>query len=732
LRGPNLWAYFPVIEAWVDLGKWNDTSSDSVPGFNERLMSWLPGLIEHRCSIGERGGFCERLRRGTYPAHILEHVTLELQSLCGVQSGFGRARSTATDGIYKVVFKYKDEELGSECLEAARDLVMAALENQPYDMAATLKRLRQVAAERLMEAGADAIVQAGRRRNVPFIRLDNRNMVQLGYGARQRRIRSTETDQTSSISTAMVEDADLTMDLLRAAGVPAAPRDGEEAPEGKEYRLLVVGEQVVAAAEKPDVNVTGQMHPDIEARAVDAARAMGLDIAGVDIVVRDPHAELAPQGGAVVEVVAAPDLKIHLEPRAGEPPEVGEAIVEYLFPNGADGRIPLVGITGTNGKTTVTRLIAHILGATGKTVGMTCTDGIYVNGRRILKGDCSGPLSARKVLLNPNIELGVLETARGGILRGGLAYNECQVAVVTNIGAGDHIGISDMNSPEDLARAKQTIVEIVAKEGTAVLNAADPLVAGMAARCSGRVVYFALDPEHPVMVEHRAAGGSTISVRDGRVVLWHAGVERAMLNLADVPMTHQGRVGFQVENLLASAAAAWALGVEDTAIAARCASFAADLEDDPTRFNVFNLRGATVIVDFGHNVDSVKAVCAAIEEYPNARRVTVFGAAGDRRDEDIRQMGASLGNAFDRVILYEDTDLYDRKPGETFKLLREGLAAGTRVSEIEEMQGGLPALEYALEHVQSGELLLAQAHMADPTVEFLRRYLGTVRPGEAE
>ncbi len=725
LRGPNLWAYFPVIEAWVDLGKWNDTSSDSVPGFNERLMSWLPGLIEHRCSIGERGGFCERLRRGTYPAHILEHVTLELQTQCGAETGFGRARSTAKDGVYKVVFKYKEEELGKACLEAARGLVLAALENKPFDVTSTIARLRKIANERLLDAGVDAIVQAGRRRNIPFLRLDDQSMVQLGYSSHARRIRATETDRTSSIAAAVAEDAELTLNLLRSMGVPAAPREGEEAPQGREYRLLVVGPRVVAATERPNINVTGKVHPEVEARAIDAARAVGLDIAGVDIISPDITVALASNGGAVVGVTAAPDLKIHLEPREGEPPEVGEAVIDYLFPDGANGRIPIAAITGTNGKTTVTRLISHILCASGKTVGMTCTDGVYVNGRRIQSGDCSGPLSARKVLMNAAVEMAVLETARGGILRGGLAFNECQVAVVTNIGYGDHLGVSDMNSPEDLARAKQTIVEIVANDGTAVLNAADPLVAGMAERCSGRVIYFALDPEHPVLAAHRAAGGATASVRGGHMVIAHDGVEVTIADLATVPMTHGGRISFQVENVLAAAAAAWALGIDPATIAERCRSFAANLDDDPTRFNEFKLRGATVIVDFGHNVDSVRAICAALDTYPEKRRVALFGASGDRRDEDIQLMGEMLGNAFDRVILYEDTDLYDRKPGETLRLLHEGLAKGVRVKEIEEKQGGLKSLEYALEHVQPGELLMAQAHMADPTVEFLRRYLST-------
>lgn len=711
LRGPNLWAYFPVIEAWVDLGPWKDSPSTSIPGFTQRLMAWLPGLIEHHCGIGERGGFLHRLETGTYLAHILEHVTLELQGLAGVEAGFGRARETSEEGVYRVVFKYREETLARECLEAARQLCMAAVEDRPFDVEATVARLRRIAAERLLSDSADAIVQAARRRNIPFFRLEGTDLVQLGYGAKQRRIRGSATDRTGAIAGSIPDDAELLSDLLALAGVPYSSEPGE----GKRYRLLVVGGRLAAAAEigSAPLDVTDHVHPTTAARAADAARVVGLDVAGIDVRCQDIGQPLEIQHGAVTAVVSSPDLQLH------ESREPEKAIVDLLFEPGDNGRIPVVAVTGANGKTTVTRLIAHILSSAGATVGMTCTDGIYISGRRVTRGDCSGPASARRVLMNPRIEMAVLETARGGILRAGVAFNECQVAVVTNIGEGDHLGISEMHTPRDIAKVKRGIVELVPSYGAAVLNAEDELVADMAQFSAGKVLYFALDPENPLIRER----GEGVFVRDGSIVHLAAGGEQVVAPLSAVPMTYGGRVRFQVENALAAVAAAIALGLDAQAIAARLATFVTDLDTDPARFNLFEIRGATVIVDFGHNAPALRAAIDALEAFPHHRRTAVFSSSGDRRDSDIIEMGELLGHAFDRVILYEDNDLYDRPPGAVFQLLREGLAKGARVSAIEEIQGGLPAMKHALDTVQPGDLLLAQAHMADPAAEFLRHYL---------
>ncbi len=861
LRGPNIWANFPVIEAWVDLAEWKDRSSDTIPGFNDRLMSWLPGMIEHHCSIGERGGFFERLRRGTYMAHILEHVTLELQSQAGVDVSYGRAREMSEEGVYKVVFKYRDETLGRECLAAARDLIMAAALGQPYDVAAIVERLRDTAEENLLGPSTNSIVQAARRRNIPWKRLNRHSLIQLGYGARQHRIRAAESDQTGSIAEAIAQDKQLTRTLLEAAGVPVArgfvvdneddawetaqlwvglpvvvkPQDGNQgrgvatnlsteeqvraaykaaleegdsviveryAP-GDDYRLLVIGGKLVAASRREPAHVIGDgvhtvqqlideknldprraehhanvlsrikvddvaqivlkdqglttesvpeagrrvlirrnanlstggtatdvtdaVHPEVVARAIEAAKVVGLDIAGIDVIAQDITKPLEAQGGIIVEVNAAPGLRMHLAPSDGRPRDVGAAIVDMMFPAGDNGRIPIAAVTGINGKTTVTRFIAHILRGETDCVGMTCTDGIYINERRIDSDDCSGPVSAGMVLMNPQVNAAVFETARGGILRAGLAFNECKVAVVTNIGDGDHLGLNDINTVEELAKVKRTIVDVVAKDGYAVLNANDPLVVEMAGYCPGKVLYFAIDPTNPVIAAHRKQGGAAIYVRNGFITLAQGSREERLIAVDDLPLTYGGRISFEVENALAALGAAWAMGVRRSTLTARAVSFSTDMNKVPGRFNVLDVNGGKVVVDYGHNAHSLRAMIEAMDIFPHRRKIATYSMAGDRRDCDLVNIGELLGEHFDYVILYEDHSVRGREPGEISALMRIGLERGRRVKHIEEVVGAIAAMEHSLNQVRPGDLLLMQADEIDESVDFVRSYIGRVK-----
>ena len=452
-------------------------------------------------------------------------------------------------------------------------------------------------------------------------------------------------------------------------------------------------------------DVTDDVHPEVAARAVAAAQMIGLDICGVDVVCDSVLKPIEEQGGGVVEVNAAPGLRMHLSPSYGKGRPVGEAIMAAMFADNDDGRIPVVAVTGTNGKTTTVRLIAHLLTQSGLRVGMTNTDGVYIEGRRIDTGDCSGPRSARNVLLHPDVDAAVFETARGGVLREGLAFDFCKVAVVTNIGSGDHLGLNYITTVEDLAVLKRVIVQNVAASGTAVLNAADPIVAGMAKNCTGAITFFAIDRQHPVMATHRAQGHRVVYV-DGDSLIAVQGTMRHRIALADVSITRNGTIGFQLENVMAAVAAAWGVGIAWDAIRAGLKSFANDSDNAPGRFNVFHYRGATLIADYGHNPDAILALVRAVETMPATRRSVVISGAGDRRDQDIRLQTQILGDAFDEVVLYQDQCQRGRADGEVVALLRAGLSEAKRTKVIEEINGEFLAIDTAMDRLSSGDLCL--------------------------
>jgi len=864
LRGPNQWAYFPVLEIVIDLGRLEDFPSNTLPGFNERVMRWLPSMIEHRCSIGERGGFFQRLRTGTWMGHILEHVTLELQALAGSPVGYGRARETNTRGVYRVVIEYKEEKFAVECVHTAHRLLLAAIDGTPWDMEAELKRLHDVLLDVQLGPSTRSIVEAAVARGIPARRLNAGSLVRLGQGAKQRRIIAAETDQTGAVAESIAQDKELTRMLLAEAGIPVPegrpvsdaadawaaaegigaavvvkPRYGnqgrgvsvdlstreeverawhvareeestvmvERFVTGGDYRVLVVGGKVVAASRRHPPTVVGDgistirqlvdrvnedprrcsdhagalspvriddvavavlaeqgldadsvpaagrtvllrqnanlstggtaedvtdfVHPEVAARAVEAARIVGLDVAGIDIVTADISRSLESQRGVVIEVNAGPGLRMHLEPTVGTPRNVGAAIVDTLFAPGDDGRIPVAAVTGTNGKTTVVRLIAHIAATGGATVGTTCTEGVWVGGRQIDAGDCSGPASARRVLANPSVTTAVLETARGGILREGCGFDCCDVGVVTNIASGDHLGLGEIDTPERLAWVKGAVVAAVRKTGAAVLNAADPLVVDMKKWCDGQLVYFARDPSTPVLVEHLAAGGLAATVRDGWIVLCDGPRETRLASLDRVPLVHRGLVGFQVENVLAAAAAAWRLGIPLELVRLGLESFSAGTSGSPGRFNLLDLDGAAIVVDYGHNVPSLERICETVAALPHSRRTAVYSAAGDRRDEDLIRQGNLLAATFERVVIYEDAYIRGRQPGEITALISRGIREAQRPERPTVIEFGgnwCAAAALVLDASRPGDLVLLQPDTIEQTMPWLaERYGGRVK-----
>ncbi len=467
-------------------------------------------------------------------------------------------------------------------------------------------------------------------------------------------------------------------------------------------------------------DVTDEVHPEMAARAVSAARMIGLDICGVDVVAESVHYPLEEQHGGVVEVNAAPGLRMHLNPSFGKGRAVGEAIIANMYADGDDGRIPVVAVAGTNGKTTTVRLTAHLLGAAGNRVGMTNSDGVYVDNLRIDTGDCSGPRSARSVLMHPDVDAAVFETARGGILREGLAFDRCNVAIVTNIGMGDHLGLGYISTVEDLAVVKRVIVQHVHSSGMAVLNAADPIVAEMAASCPGAVTYFAEDRNHPVLATHRAQGLRSV-YRDGDAIVAAQGAEEVRFPLSEIPLTRDGTITFQVENAMASIAAAWALSLDWDVVRRGLATFVNDAQTAPGRFNVFDYRGATVIADYGHNPDAIQALVRAVDAMPSKRRAVVISGAGDRRDEDIRMQTEILGAAFDDVLLYQDQCQRGRADGEVLALLREGLVGASRTTHSEEIHGEFLAIDTALARLTPGDLCLILVDQVEEALDHIAK-----------
>ncbi|MBT9514286.1 MAG: cyanophycin synthetase, partial [Acidovorax sp.] len=827
LRGPNLWSRHMAIEAVVTCAE-NERAVGQMAGFEARLRALFPAI---GALHPETGGGDVSL------AHVLQAAALALQAQAGCPVTFARTTATTDAGVYQVVVEYSEEAVGRKAFEDAQQLIQAALGHGSFDAAKVVADLRELDEDERMGPSTGSIVEAAVARGIPYRRLTRGSMVQFGWGSKQRRIQAAEVDSTSAVAESIGQDKDLTKRLLHAAGVPVPlgkpvesvdeawevalkvglpvvvkPQDGnqgkgvtvnitdraqlEEAYKnaadygtvmverflpGHDFRLLVVGDQLVAAArrEPPQVlgdgehtvrelvdvvnqdprrgeghatsltkirldeiavarlamqgltpdsvpakgqrvvlrnnanlstggtatDVTDDVHPEVAARAIAAAQMVGLHICGVDMVAETVLRPLEEQGGGFVEVNAAPGLRMHLAPSYGKPRNVGQAMVDKLYAHGDDGRIPTVAVTGTNGKTTTARLIAHLFTAQGLRVGMTNTDGVYVNGRQIDSGDCSGPKSARNVLLHPEVDAAVFETARGGILREGLGFDRCQVAVVTNIGAGDHLGLNYITTVEDLAVLKRVIVQNVAPAGYAVLNAADPIVAAMASACPGKVIYFASDRHHPVMVTHRAQGHRTVYV-DGDSIVASEGSWRETIHLRDVPITRNGKIGFQVENVMASVAAAWGVGMPWQTIRRGLSGFVNDSDNAPGRFNIMDYRGATVIADYGHNPDAMRALVQAVDALPGNRRSVVISGAGDRRDEDIREQTVILGAAFDDVILYQDAAQRGRADGEVMALLREGLAGAPRTKHVEEIRGEFIAIDAALERLQPGDLCL--------------------------
>ena len=708
LRGPNIWTYRPIIEALIDLGEMEDHPSNKIDGFNDRVNGWLPGLVEHHCGVGHRGGFLTRLVGGTWMGHIMEHVSIELQLLAGARAEFGKAREISKRGIYKVVFRTEHEELGRESFLAARELVMAAANNQAFDINGTVDRLKKIADLRCLGPSTACIVDAAVERKTPFIRLTEGNLVQLGYGSKQRRIWTAETDRTSAIAESISSDKDLTKRLLTQCGIPvpegqivktadeawdaaqdiglpvvvkpldgnrgwgvsldvnteegvrtawaAAEKEGSEVlveryVRGDEHRVLVVGDRVVAATRgetacisgdgtstveqlidsqintdprrglaegfpldlirlhtprgemslleiqrqglKPDSvpdkgrivvvqrngnlnnDVTDLVHPEVAAVATLAARVIGLDIAGIDIVTQDISRPLEETKGAIIEVNAGPGLLMHVKPAVGQPRPVGKAIVEHLFGPNESGRIPVVGIVGSQQTTELSQLVAWLLHLSGKRTGLACKDGLYMDQQHLGKTDSRGFEASERLLINRALDAAVFETTPALILDEGLAYDRCLVGIVTNMPDTTEALIDkhDIQTPDQMRTVVRTQIDLVLPEGASVLNADEQAVITLAELSDGEVVYYAKSQDNATLMAHLQTGGRGVFCKDGHVTLARGDQETQLFHLDLELIARLLKDGLHISTLLAAVAAAWALDIAPLLIRAGLKNF---------------------------------------------------------------------------------------------------------------------------------------------------------------
>jgi len=843
LRGPNYWSIrrHKLVVMRLDLEELAQKPSNQIPGFSEGLITTLPALEEHFCSPGVRGGFLSRVAKGTMMGHIIEHVALELQTMAGMPVGFGRTRETATPGVYQVVIEYQDEQAGRYAARAAVRLCQSLVNTGTYtpnELAQDLKDLENLARDASLGPSTEALVKEAEARDIPWMALSARAMIQLGYGIHHKRLQATLSDYSGILGVELACDKEGTKQILRDAGVPVPrgtvvyyldelsdaiedlggypivikPLDGnhgrgitidiknwEEAEKayevardvsravivehyyrGRDHRVLVINGKVVAVAERVPAHVVGDgqstidelihltnldpnrgeghdnvltkivldrnserlfqrqgytletvlnpgevcylrdtanlstggiavdrtddIHPENIWLAQRVAKIIGLDIAGIDVVTPDITQPLRDVDGVIVEVNAAPGFRMHVCPSQGLPRNVAAPVLEMLFPNGKTGRIPIIAITGTNGKTTTTRLIAHIYRQTGQVVGYTTTDGIYIDDHVVEKGDTTGPQSAQVILKDPTVEVAVLETARGGILRSGLAFDNCDVGVVLNVSA-DHLGLGDIDTIEQMANVKSVVVESVRPNGYAVLNADDPLVAAMAQKVKSQVAYFAMNPENELVQNHVRQGGLAAVYENGYLSIlkgdWTLRIEQAV----NVSVTMQGRAPFMIANALAASLAAFAQGVPIEAIRAALTTFRASVSQTPGRMNLFNLGRYHALVDYAHNAAGYEALGGFVQNW-TGERIGVIGGPGDRRDEDLIALGRLSAKIFDRMIVKEDDDRRGRASGEVAQLICKGISQEKPDGQYEIILNEIEAINSGLDRATPGGLVV--------------------------
>lgn len=857
LRGPNIWSVQrkKLIQMRLDLEDMENYPTNKIEGFRERIETMFPSMIEHRCSEGVRGGFFIRVDRGTWMGHVIEHIALEIQTLAGMETGFGRTRETKTPGIYNVVFSYTEESVGMFAAESAVAIAEALIAGTPYDVEADIQKMREIRERVRLGPSTGSIVDEAVSRDIPWIRLGTNSLVQLGYGINQMRFQATITCKTSNIAVDIACNKEETKRMLDNASIPVAsgsicvdeedlettikkigypivikPLDGnhgkgasinvtnwndaleglshakqysrrvivEKFITGFDFRVLVIDNKLVAAAKRvpahvvgdginniqelinetnkdprrgyghenvlteitvdrdtldllekknysldtipkngeivylkstanlstggTSVDVTDMMHPENIFLAERISRVIGLDVCGIDIMAENLTQPLKENGGVILEVNAAPGFRMHLAPSEGLPRNVAAPVIDMLYPPGKPSRIPIIAITGTNGKTTTTRLLSHIVKNNGYRVGFTTSDGIYIQNHMLEKGDTTGPLSAEYILKDPTVEFAILETARGGILRSGLGFSRCDIAIVTNI-KEDHLGLNDIHTLDDLARVKSVVVRSVKKDGWAILNAEDEQCVKIASDLSCNIAYFAMDENHPI-IKKLAKEGKTVAVYENGFITikkgeWKIRVEKA----SHIPLTLGGKAKFMIANVLAATLASYLWGFKTEDISLSLQTFIPSVAQTPGRMNIFEFKRFKVMIDFAHNPAGYAAIEDLLNNIEASRKIGIIAGVGDRRDEDIRECATIAARMFDHIIIRQEKHLRGRTEEEIINLILEGIAISGNEVTYEIINKEVEAIKHAINIADEGTFITALSDVVTNAIEIVQEYL---------
>lgn len=856
LRGPNIWSIRrkKLIQMRLDLEEMEDFPTNKIEGFRERIEHLMPSLISHRCSEGTRGGFFHRIETGTWMGHVIEHIALEIQTLAGMDTGFGRTRETKSPGVYNVVFDYIEENAGIYAAEQAVEIALALIENKEYDINACIQKLKEIRERVRLGPSTGSIVEEAVSRKIPWIRLGSNSLVQLGYGVNQQRFQATITGNTSSIAVDIACNKELTKRMLHDAAIPVPmgdlivdeeelqsvikkigypivikPLDGnhgkgssinvndwvssvtgleyaqkyskkvivEKYITGYDFRVLVINNKMVAAARRvpahvvgdgesnlekliekenqdprrgyghenvlteitvdkdtlelleklqytletvpqkgeivylkstanlstggTSIDVTDMVHPENITMAERISKIIGLDVCGIDIMAENLTQPLKESGGAIIEVNAAPGFRMHLAPSEGLPRNVAAPVVDMLYPQGKPFTIPIIAVTGTNGKTTTTRLISHIVKSNGYRVGFTTSDGIYIQNTMLTKGDTTGPISAEFILKDPTVEFAVLETARGGILRSGLGFGQCDIGVLTNI-KEDHLGMNDIHNLKDLTKVKRVVLDSVKKSGWSVLNAEDEYSMRIINDLPSNVAIFSLDENNEYIKKFAKEGRTTCVYEEGYVTIKKGDWKIRIGKVKDFPITMEGKAKFMIDNVLAASLACYlyGFGIEDISNSLR--TFIPSAQLTPGRLNVFKFKNFKVLIDFAHNPAGYEAIEDYLKNVESTKKIGIISGVGDRRDEDIRLCGKIAGRMFDHIIIRNEKHLRGRTEEEINGLIIDGMQSSGRDVSYETIPKEIDALKHAMGMAEEGTFITALSDVISNAIDLVQDY----------